>query len=134
MLETNEWGDCLDEDPMPVSDWEAVSYAGLIREALLKKRTPEEAERDLMLYHREKDSLSAKVQSFQFDVEVREGKLWGVAECVLREPLNAAEMDALISEITGQASNGLEEGFEQRDLKTADGDIINASLWSADKT
>lgn len=87
-----------------------------------------------MLYHREKDSLSAKVQSFQFDVEVREGKLWGVAECVLREPLNAAEMDALISEITGQASNGLEEGFEQRDLKTADGDIINASLWSADKT
>lgn len=133
ILETNEWGDYLDEDPMPISNREAVSYADIIREALLKERAPEESERGLMLYHHEKDSLNAKVQSFQFDVDVREGKLWGVAECVLREPLNAAEMDALISEITGQASDGLGEGVEQRDLKTADGNIINASLWNDDK-
>ena len=132
--ETDEWGDYLTDDPAPISDQEAVSYADLIREALLKERAPEEEERGLMLYHRENDSVKAKVQSFQFDVDVREGKLWGVAECVLREPLNAVEMDTLINEITGQASDGLGEGFEQRDLKTADGNIINASLWDSDKT
>jgi len=134
ILETDEWGEYLTDDPMPISDQEAVSYADLIREALLKERIPEEAERGLMLYHRENDSVKAKVQSFQFDVNVREGKLWGVAECVLREPLNAVEMDSLINEIIGQASDGLGESFEQRDLKTADGNIINASLWDSDKT
>ncbi len=132
--ETDEWGDYLTDDPMPISDQEAVAYADLIRDALLKERAPEEAERGLMLYHSDNDSLKAKVQSFQFDVNVREGKLWGVAECVLREPLNAVEMDTLINEITGQASDGLGEGFEQRDLKTTDGNIINASLWDSDKT
>ena len=134
ILETDECGEYLTDDPMPISDQEAVSYADLIREALLKERIPEEAERGLMLYHRENDSVKAKVQSFQFDVNVREGKLWGVAECVLREPLNAVEMDSLINEIIGQASDGLGESFEQRDLKTADGNIINASLWDSDKT
>ena len=134
ILETDEWGEYLTDDPMPISDQEAVSYADLIREALLKERIPEEAERGLMLYRRENDSVKAKVQSFQFDVNVREGKLWGVAECVLREPLNAVEMDSLINEIIGQASDGLGESFEQRDLKTADGNIINASLWDSDKT
>ena len=132
--ETDEWGDYLTDDPMPISDQEAVAYADLIRDALLKERASEEAERGLMLYHSDNDSLKAKVQSFQFDVDVREGKLWGVAECVLREPLNAVEMDTLINEITGQASDGLGESFEQRDLKTADGNIINASLWDSDKT
>lgn len=132
--ETDEWGDYLTDDPVPISDQEAVAYADLIRDALLKERAPEEAELGLMLYHSDNDSLKAKVQSFQFDVDVREGKLWGVAECVLREPLNAVEMDTLINEITGQASDGLGEGFEQRDLKTTDGNIINASLWDSDKT
>ena len=134
ILETDEWGEYLTDDPMPISDQEAVAYADLIRDALLKERAPEEAERGLMLYHSDNDSLKAKVQSFQFDVNVREGKLWGVAECVFREPLNAVEMDSLINEIIGQASDGLGESFEQRDLKTADGNIINASLWDSDKT
>ena len=57
-----------------------------------------------------------------------------VAECELREPLNASEMSSLIDTIVGQAADGFGEGFEQRELKTPDNDVIYASLWSSDKT
>ncbi len=134
MLEADEWGEDFCDDPIPLSGQEAVCYADTIREAIRKERLPEEAERGLMVYHREKDSLNAKVQSFQFDVDVREGKLWGVAECVLREPLNAKEMNQLIERIIGQSSDGFGEGFEQRELKVSGGNSIYASLWSSDKS
>ena len=134
MLEADEWGEDFCDDPISLSGEEAVCYADTIREAIRKERLPEEAERGLMVYHREKDSLNAKVQSFQFDVDVREGKLWGVAECVLREPLNAKEMNQLIERIIGQSSDGFGEGFEQRELKVSGGNSIYASLWSSDKS
>ncbi len=130
----DEWGDYIDDDPEQLTDQEAIGYARTIRDAIMKERSPEEAERGLMTYHREQDSLNAKVQSFRFDVEVRRNKLWGVAECELREPLNASEMSDLIDEVTGQASDGFGEGFEQRGLKTSNGDMIYASLWSDDSS
>lgn len=130
----DEWGDYADEEPEQLTDREAVEYADMIRDALLKERMPEEAERGLMVYHHEQDSLNAKVQSFQFDVDVRQGKLWGVAECVLREPLNASEMIDLIGAVTGQASDGLGESFEQHGLEISNGDMIYASLWSSDRS
>ncbi len=130
----DEWGGYADEEPEVLTDQEAIDYADIIREALLKERAPEEAERGLMIYYRENDSLNVKVQSFQFDVDVRQGKLWGVAKCVLREPLNASEMMDLIEAVTGQASDGLGEGFEQRGQKLPNGDTIYAALWNSDKS
>lgn len=130
----DEWGGYADEEPEQLTDQEAVGYADMIREALLKECAPEESERGLMIYYHENDSLNAKVQSFQFDVDVRQGKLWGVAECVLREPLNASEMMDLIEAVTGQASDGFGEGFEQRGQKLPNGDTIYASLWNGDES
>ena len=123
-----EWGGYVDDEPEQLTDQESIDYADIIRDAILKERMPEEAERGLMIYHDENDSLNAKVQSFRFDVDVRQGKLWGVAECELREPLNASEMSDLIEAIVGQASDGFGEGFEQRGLKTPDNDTVYASL------
>ncbi len=128
----DEWGDYTGEEPEQLTAQEAIDYADIIRSAILKERMPEEAERGLMVYHHEQDSLSTKVESYQFDVDVRQGQLWGVAECVLLEPLNASEMCSLIDEVTGQASDGFGEGFEQRELKLPNGDTIYASLWNSD--
>ena len=130
----DKWGGYVEDEPEQLTVQESIDYADIIRGAILKERMPEEAERGLMIYHNENDSLNAKVQSFRFDVDVRQGKLWGVAECELREPLNASEMSDLIEIIIGQASDGFGEGFEQRGLKTSDGDMIYASLWSDDSS
>ncbi len=130
----DEWGDYINDEPERLTDLESIDYADIIRDAILKERMPEEAERGLMIYCDEDNSISAKVQSLRFDVDVRQGKLWGVAECELREPLNASEMSSLIDTIVGQAADGFGEGFEQRELKTPDNDMIYASLWSSDKT
>ncbi len=130
----DKWGGYVEDEPEQLTVQESIDYADIIRGAILKERMPEEAERGLMIYHNENDSLNAKVQSFRFDVDVRQGKLWGVAECELREPLNASEMSDLIEIIIGQASDGFGEGFEQRGLKTPGNDTVYASLWNNDKT
>lgn len=130
----DEWGDYINDEPERLTDQESIDYADIIRDAILKARMPEESERGLMIYCDKDDSINAKVQSLRFDVDVRQGKLWGVAECELREPLNASEMSSLIDTIVGQAADSLVEGFEQREPKAPDNDIIYASLWSADKT
>ncbi|NBI83158.1 DUF4314 domain-containing protein [Clostridiaceae bacterium] len=130
----DEWGDYINDEPEKLTDQESIGYADAIRDAILKERMPEESERGLMIYCDKDDSIGVKVQSLRFDVDVRQGKLWGVAECELREPLNASEMSNLIDAIVGQASDGFGEGFEQRGVKIPDNGMIYASLWSADKT
>ena len=130
----DEWGDYINDEPEKLTDQESIVYADAIRDAILKERMPEESERGLMIYSNKDDSISVKVQSLRFDVDVRQGKLWGVAKCELREPLNASEMSNLIDAIVGQASDGFGEGFEQRGVKIPDNGMVYASLWSADKT
>ena len=61
--------------------------------------------------------------------EVRNRKLWGVAECQVTGELTAAEMTALKQYISGQASDGFGEGFEQREIKIGDCELF-AHLWS----
>ena len=57
----------------------------------------------------------------------------GVAECHVQGDLTAEELDRLKETIIGQAADGFGEGFEQRPIKTGDGEIY-VSLWSSDKS
>jgi hypothetical protein len=84
--ERNEWGD-LEDEPLTMTDSEAAEYAPQISAALLREHMPEETERGLMEYYGEDDSVNNKVRSFTFTSEVRNGKLWGVAECRFRASL-----------------------------------------------
>ena len=128
--ERNQWGDYADE-PIPLTDYEAAGYLDQIQAALLRERHPEEAERGMMEYYGEYDSANQKVRSYVFTAEVRDNRLWGVAECRVQGELNPQELALLKETVAGQASDGLGEGFEQREIKV-DGLNLYAHLWQWD--
>lgn len=130
--ERNEYGD-MDDDPIELDGRTALSYEDHILAAILKERTPEEAERGLMKYYGADDSVNRKVQSYVFTVERVQGQLMGVAECRVQGDLTAEELDRFKEYVSGQASDGFGEGFEQRPIKTGDGELY-VSLWSGDKS
>ena len=117
---------------------EAAQYAPQIINALnserrwLENRGPEAAERGLMACFSGPDSVDRKVQSYYFTAEVRDGQLWGVAECKVRGALTPLELAALTDEIGGQASDGAGESFEQREIRVGNGLEIYAHLWQSD--
>lgn len=88
----------------------------------------EEAERGLVVYIKDKQ-LNTNVASIIPSVEEYNGKLYGVANVKLNNQLTHKEMDDLKDYILGQYSDGWGEGFEQRDIKTKDGNI-GVSFWN----
>ena len=72
-----------------------------------------------------------KVYSIFPSVEKMDNDLWGVFECKVFEDLDSYELEALRSELSGQASDGWGEGFEQRPISTSGGDIL-VSFWNGD--
>lgn len=129
--ERDEWGS-MEEYPSELDQGAVLSYQDQILAAIIKERTPEETERGLMQYYHENDSVNKKVQSYVFTVEKVQGQLMGIAECRIQGKLTAEELELLKQDISSQASDGFGEGFEQRPLKTADGEIY-VSLWNSEK-
>ena len=128
--ERNQWGD-WEDCPMELDASEAVKYADSILAAIQRERLPEEAERGMMRYYDGDDAVNRKVQSYTFTAEVRDRKLWGVAVCEVLGTLEPGELEKLKETISGQASDGFGEGFEQRAIQAPDGEIY-AHLWSSD--
>ena len=109
---------------------ELRDYQSCIHEALLENQMPEEKNRGLMHWYDKPDGVNTKVQSVMLDVESRDGQLWGVAECKVNGTLLPEEKEALAEYISGQASDGWGEGFEQRAIKLNDGELY-VSLWNS---
>ncbi len=55
--------------------------------------------------------------------------LYGKISCYFSAPLSTEETERLKDAITGQNSDGFGEGFEQRGIKTEDGEI-HVSFWN----
>lgn len=108
-----------------------MEYAADIQMALEENRLPEEKDRGVMHWYDEGDEVDRKVKSAIFKAEAREGKLWGVAECCVIETLNQEELDKLKDYISGQASDGWGESFDQYEIEVSDGSLY-VSLWSMD--
>lgn len=126
-FERDEWGDMSDEG----EEWNGrtlLDYEDSIVSAMVKDRMPEETKRGLMHWYGKNDSVDDKVRSAVFTAEERNGQLWGVAECQVRGELTPTELTGLKDYISGQASDGWGEGFEQRGIRV-DGGELYVHLW-----
>ena len=132
LYERNEYGD-LDDSSTLLEGSELRDYQDQITAALVKNRMPEETERGIMHWYDKADSVNRKIHSAVFAVEVRDRQLWGVAECRVAGELSDTEMDTLKEFVTGQASDGWCEGFEQREIAVDDGGELHVHFWNSDE-
>lgn len=116
-------------EPLELGNYEMVDYIDEILEAIERDSLPEEIHRGLMHYYDRKDSVNAKVARCDFSVEMVGDELMGLAVLTLNDDLNSSELEKIKDYVTGQASDGWGEGFEQREIETDMGDIC-VSFWN----
>ena len=117
----------ISDQPMEIGPGELCQYEDQILERIGQERLEEEGERGLAVYLGNR-LLKRKVFSMNPTVEMWNGELWGVLEVKSHGALSPQEMSGLMEEWLGQESDGWGEGFEQREIKTEEGDLC-VSFW-----
>ena len=105
--------DCSEDEREDISPREAVAYEDQILDAIAKENRHFENDRGLAEYIHD-EALKEKVYSLIPSVEVVDGEPWGVMTAGIKEPFSGEETAELLEFVTGQASDGYGEGFEQR--------------------
>ena len=76
------------------------------------------------------DAIRSKLLTCDWGFEEIGGKLYGRVEVTSTEPFTATEDRTMKEWISGQNSDGLGEGFEQRPIETVDGSIY-VHFWNS---
>lgn len=129
LYQRDEWGD-LDDEYEALDGYSLARYEGEIQEALENYVGEAEQERGLMHWYHGSDSVDQKVKSAFFNVELRDDRLWGVADCLVHGELTPEEIEQLKDYLSGQASDGWGEGFEQHEIHIDDGELY-VHLWNS---
>ena len=74
--------------------------------------------------------IQRKLISAEWGVETLNGELYGRMKLTLKEPLTAEETEQMRGEVTGQASDGFGESFEQHPI-SLDGEEYYVSFWNS---
>ncbi|MHB8076918.1 hypothetical protein [Desulfosporosinus fructosivorans] len=128
LLNDYDWDD---ENPVELSSEEAVDYEDVILAAITNEnRRRFENDRGLSEYIHDV-ALNEKVYSLYPSVEISDGELWGVMTAGLTEALSGEETAELLEFVAGQNSDGWGKDFEQRSIKTEDGEIY-VSFWNSE--
>ena len=110
--------------------YEADSYiintnADAIEEAIAKEQS---TEINMAEYVGDHAGIKDKLVFAEWGVEEHRGTLYGKIDCYLTESLTPDETERLRDAISGQNSDGLGEGFEQREIPVDEGDLY-VSYW-----
>lgn len=122
-MNDDDYGDLFE-----VENGYAVANEDSIKEALQKEQNDDL--NNMADYFDGSESAKEKLISAVWDVENVGGELFGVIHTKLCEAFTPAEEQEWIEELTGQASDGFGEGFEQREISTDDGDMY-VSFWNS---
>ena len=113
----NEWN--IAPEDLPVYE----------NEIQLKIEDCQQADMGMAAYVGKHANLRDKLLYVEWGVENRNERLYGKISCYFSAPLSTEETERLKDAITGQNADGFGEGFEQRGIKTEDGEI-HVSLWN----
>lgn len=102
--------------------------ADAIEEAIAKEQA---TEINMAEYVGDHAGIKDKLVFAEWGVEEHRGTLYGKIDCYLTEELTPEETERLRDAIEGQNSDGLGEGFEQREIPIDEGDLY-VSYWNTD--
>lgn len=116
-----------DGDYYETSNDVLTENADAIEEAIAREQA---TEINMAEYVSDHADIKGKLVFAEWGVEERHGMLYGKIDCYLTEELTPEETERLRDAITGQNSDGLGEGFEQREIPIDEGDLY-VSYWQS---
>ena len=129
---TNSWGE-VDEDGYEEDAEFAARHEDVIRQRLAEYNSIDE--NNMAEYFDGNNGVSEKLRSAEWGFERRNGELYGCITVQTAGPLTEDEEQDLKEWISGQNSDGIGEGFEQREICFEGGHrgaFMYVSLWSPD--
>lgn len=112
----------------PVSNYSILENRNEIEDMLGIEQLPDLG--DMAEYVGNHSGIGKKLLYAVWGLEEIDGEIYGKIDCYLNEVLNTEELEKLRSAIRGQNSDGFGESFEQRAIKTDDGDLY-VSFWNS---
>ena len=127
VYEENEYGDIDESDSYELDGRFADSYEYEIRERLSEYCD----DLDMAEYFNADHKNIHKLKEVKWDVESVDGTLYGCITATLTDYFTDEEEETFKDWVSGQNSDGLGEGFEQRAIDISDGEMY-VSFWHSD--